>query len=62
MDVQLSDNIIKLPKITLTDTKKLARASAKSLLYSLDLTSFHEPVKQEKQENKDPKLSVSLAQ
>jgi heat shock protein HspQ len=65
-NISLPNNIRKLPVIVLkndVDRKKIAHASAKSLLYSLDTTVFHEPVKEtiQKQANND-KVIVSLAQ
>lgn len=62
---QLPANSIKLPCIVLKkniDHKKLARASAKSLLKSLDSTSFHEPVVQaNKKAENNTKINISLA-
>ncbi|QQR48859.1 hypothetical protein IPF37_04840 [bacterium] len=45
-DVRIEGNFVKLPRIVLKKKKleRLPRAAAKSLLYSLDSTIFHEPV------------------
>lgn len=59
-------NCIKLPTIVLKKEfvgKALERTSAKSLLYSLDKTVFHEPVKEiRKVDQANPKVCLSLMQ
>lgn len=48
-NIELPSNIVKLPVIVLKDDidqKKLTRCAAKSLLHSLDTTTFHEPVRE----------------
>ncbi len=64
-NIDLPTNIVKLPTILLKEsisTKKIARASAKSLLHSLDTTIFHEPIKEEVQQTPNPKVAISLTQ
>lgn len=65
-NIDLPSNIIKLPMITLTckpGQKDLKRIAAKSLCYSLDATTFHEPVREKNQKpEKSAKVAVSRVQ
>lgn len=65
-ETKLPSNYIKLPAIVLKKDvagKSLERISAKSLLYSLDKTVFHEPIKElRKVDQSNPKVCMSLAQ
>jgi hypothetical protein len=62
----LPPSVIKAPLIELKssiDHKKLAQASAASLLGSLELITFHEPIKETiKGHAANPKVSLALAQ
>lgn len=64
--LELPEHVIKLPTIVLKNVleeKKLTRVSAKSLLYSLDSTTFHESVRQtSKPREKNSKVAVSRVQ
>ncbi len=63
-NVELSNNILKLPMIVIKNDeslKKLQRRSAKSLLYSLDTRPFHESIKEAVKKPAD-KVAVALAQ
>jgi hypothetical protein len=64
-EIDFPGNIIKLPQLVLKPgltTQKLARESARSLLNSLDETTFLEPVKEEAQKlPNNPKVKVTLA-
>ncbi len=67
-NIELNPNIIKLPKIVLKKDitkEELRKASDKSLLYTLDLNRFHEPIsnttKEETIRNKG-KTEISLVQ
>ncbi|MFA6527281.1 MAG: hypothetical protein WCT20_02555 [Candidatus Babeliales bacterium] len=65
-NLKLSQNYIPLPTIILKKDfvgKQLERTSAKSLLYSLDKTAFHESIKElRKVDQSNPKVCISLAQ
>ena len=65
-NLKLASNSIPLPTIVLKKDflgKQLERTSAKSLLYSLDKTAFHEPIKRVcKVDQSNPKVCLSLAQ
>ena len=60
----LSENFVKLPRIFLKEgiRPKLNRASAKSLLYSLDSKPFHETIREKKKVMLHGKGHVSLVQ
>lgn len=63
-NIKLAENFIKLPRIVLkknTD-KELAQISAKSLLYSLDAQTFHEPIERKTQVIENGKVVLSLVQ
>ena len=63
-NIELPSHIIKLPMIVLKckqGQKDLNRTAAKSLCYSLDITTFHEPVRQPTQKP-EKKVSVSRVQ
>ncbi|MBX9830778.1 hypothetical protein K2X40_02390 [Candidatus Babeliales bacterium] len=62
-EVRLEGNLVKLPRIVLKKKKKekLPRAAAKSLLYSLDSTIFHEPVQEATKRMAKGKGQISLA-
>lgn len=65
-NIQTSPNVLKLPLIVLKQTASkntLNRLAAKSLLYSLETTVFHEPIKEEiKIAPQNPKVAMSLMQ
>jgi hypothetical protein len=44
------------------DRKKLEQASAASILSSLELATFHEPIKETTKRVENPKVSLALAQ
>jgi hypothetical protein len=64
-DINFPGTIIKLPKLVLKPgltTQKLAQASARSLLNSLDETTFCEPIKEDVQKlPNNSKVKVTLA-
>lgn len=63
-DMNLADNVIKLPAIVLKkdiDQKKLMRYSAKSMLYSLDSRPFHDTQRFERKGiQNNPKVQLVL--
>ncbi len=61
-DLPLQDNFIKLPIIYLKTMSKdfLEKESARSLLSSLDECSFHQDIRDEKREQPNKKIIVSL--